>query len=227
MPFNPTQRRPMPITFSIVEDDRETREYLVALLAGQDTLRCLSAYPTGEKAIVGIPGEKPEVAIVDINLPGMNGIECVAQLKAVLPEMQVLMLTTYEDTDMIFESLRAGASGYLLKKRLSVDLVQAIEQVHAGGSPMSSEIARKVVEYFRRPPAAKSGDDVDQLTSRETELLALLAEGCLYKEIGERLGVSYNTVRAHVRNVYKKLHVQSRAHATLKYLNRGTARPQG
>ncbi len=210
----------MPIVFSLIEDDRETRECIAALLDGQPHLLLSGSYGSAEEAIPEILRTRPAIVLVDINLPGMSGITCVARLKSALPDLQVLIVTTYEETDAIFESLKAGASGYLLKKRLAGDLVPAIEQVHAGGAPMSMEIARKVVDHFHRPAGSRPPSEIDQLTARETELLALLAEGCLYKEIGERLGVSYNTVRAHVRNVYKKLHVQSRAHATLKYLGR-------
>src|SRR4051812_28531603 len=137
----------MPITLSIVEDDRLTRESVIAILGGQPSLRCLGAYATGEEAVKKIPREKPDVVLVDINLPGMNGIACVERLKRELPALQILMLTTYEDSDMIFDSLRAGAGGYLLKKTIPQNLISAIEQVHAGGAPMSLQIARKVVDH--------------------------------------------------------------------------------
>jgi DNA-binding NarL/FixJ family response regulator len=210
--------KPMPITISVVEDDRDTRDSLTALLSGETRLRYLNAYPTGEAAVAGIPLEKPEVALVDINLPGMSGIECVAKLKAQLPELRVLMLTTYEESDLIFNSLRAGASGYLLKKMLPAELIQAVEQVYAGGAPMSMQIARKVVEHFHRnrPP----GSDVNKLTPREQEVLTLLSKGCLYKEISDRLGISVTTVRTHLKHIYEKLHVQSRTEATVKFLGR-------
>jgi DNA-binding NarL/FixJ family response regulator len=159
------------------------------------------------------------LALVDINLPRMNGIACVARLKASLPKLQILMLTTYEDSDLIFESLRAGANGYLLKKSIPVELLTAIDQVLQGGAPMSIQIARKVVEHFHvRKEAANS--EVGALTPREHEILALLAKGRLYKEIGDKLGISLGTVRSHIEHIYGKLHVQSRTEATLKYLQR-------
>lgn len=155
------------------------------------------------------------MALVDINLPGMNGIECVARLKKLLPKLQVLMLTKYEESDLIFNSLRAGANGFLLKKMLDVELVSAIEQVHAGGAPMTMQIARSVVEHFNqiKPPAT----DLQKLTPREHEVLALLAKGFLYKEISDQLGISQHTFRTHQRAIYEKLHVHSRTEATVKY----------
>jgi len=208
----------MQITVSIVEDIRGTRENLVTLLNGEAGLRCLKAYASGEEAVRDIPANKPDVALVDIKLPGMSGIECVAKLKTLVPELRLLMLTTYEEHDLIFNSLRAGASGYLLKQMLHGELVQAIEQVHTGGAPMSMQIARKVVNYFNQfqPPVAGAG--VEMLTRREHEILELLAKGYYYKEISSQLGISMNTVRTHLKHIYEKLHVQSRKDATLKFL---------
>jgi DNA-binding NarL/FixJ family response regulator len=210
----------MQITVSIVEDIRGTRENLVTLLNGEPGLRCLNAYATGEEAVRGIPTDKPDVALVDIKLPDMSGIECVAKLKTMVPDLRLLMLTTYEEHDLIFNSLRAGASGYLLKQMLHGELVQAIEQVHAGGAPMSMQIARKVVNYFNQLPTPVT--DVKTLTRREHEILELLAKGFYYKEIGSSLGISMNTVRTHLKHVYEKLHVQSRKDATLKFVGRQT-----
>src|SRR6185312_14748574 len=177
----------MAIKVSIVEDDRETRESLSELVDGATGLRCLGTYPTGEAALRGTSDQIPDVALVDINLPGMNGIECVAKLKSQLPSLQVLMLTTYEDSDMIFNSLRAGAKGYLLKNMPPEELVQAVAEVHAGGAPMSMQIARKVVDYFHR--IQQQASEVEQLTTREREILALLAKGALYKEIADSLTI--------------------------------------
>jgi DNA-binding NarL/FixJ family response regulator len=201
-----------------VEDDRETREGLLDFLSGETRVRCIGSYPTGEAAARGIPLVKPEVALVDINLPGMSGIECVSLLKKQMPKLQVLMLTKYEESDLIFNSLRAGASGYLLKKMLTLELISAIEQVYAGGAPMSMQIARKVVDHFShvQPPAPV----LDKLTPREQEVLALLAKGFLYKEIGDRLGISFHTLRNHQRAIYEKLHVHSRTEAAGKYFAR-------
>jgi DNA-binding NarL/FixJ family response regulator len=208
----------MPITVSIVEDSRGTRESLVELLGRAPGLRCAGAHADGEQALLAIPSEQPDVVLMDINLPGMSGIECVAKLKDRLPRTQVLMLTTYEESDLIFESLRAGASGYLLKNMPPGELIVAVEQVHAGGSPMSMHIARKVVNHFQQ--IQKPSSDVEKLTKREHEILALLAKGFLYKEIADQLGISLSTVRAHLHTVYEKLHVQSRTQAVVKFLER-------
>ena len=207
----------MPITVSIVEDNRGTRESLVELCNETSTLRCVSAYATGEAAVRQIPADKPEVALVDINLPGMNGIECVARLKALMPPLQILMLTTYAETDLIFNSLRAGASGYLLKNRPAAELIQAVEQVHAGGAPMTMQIARKLVDHFHQ--TRQSASDLENLTKREQEILALLSKGFLYKEISDNLGIGITTVRTHLKHIYEKLHVQSRTEAAVKFMN--------
>ena len=206
----------MAITVSIVEDNRGTRESLRELLTRAPTLRCAGAHANAEQALSAIPNEAPEVVLMDINLPGMSGIQCVARLKELLPKVLVLMLTTYEESDLIFESLRAGASGYLLKNMHPSEIIQAIEQVHSGGAPMSMHIARKVVSYFQKIPQPSS--EIEKLTKREQEILALLAKGYLYKEIADQLGISLSTVRAHLHTVYEKLHVQSRTQAVVKFL---------
>ena len=204
----------MGITVSVIEDDRETRESLVELLNGAPGLSCIGSYSTAEIALKSVPGQKPDVALVDINLPGMSGIECVSQLKTIAPAVQVLMLTTYEDSDLIFNSLRAGAKGYLLKKMAPTELVQAVEQIHAGGAPMPMQIARKVVDYFQ---TLGKTTETEVLTKREQEILALLAKGAFYKEIAEKLNISMSTVRTHIQHIYGKLHVQSRMDAARKY----------
>jgi DNA-binding NarL/FixJ family response regulator len=208
----------MPIRVSIVEDNLGTRTNLVALLSAETRLRLLHAYATGEEAVRGIPENPPDVALVDIKLPGMNGVECVAKLKARLPALRVLILTTYQETDLIFNCLRAGANGYLLKDMPAAELIQSIEEVHGGGAPMSMQIARKVVAYFHEIKAPEPG--VEKLTQREQEILALLAQGYLYKEIADKLGISLNTMKTHQHAIYEKLHVQSRTEATLKFLRR-------
>ena len=205
----------MPITVSIVEDVPKTRESLLRLLSRAAHVRCAESYATGEEALRGIPAQKPDVALVDINLPGMSGIECVAKLKLKMPGLRVLMLTTYEDSDRIFDSLRAGASGYLLKKAGYAGLVQAIDEVHAGGAPMTAQVARQVVEHFHR--IQKPASDVEKLTAREQEILALLVKGYLYKEISDQLKISMSTVSMHLQHIYEKLHVQSRAEAAAKF----------
>lgn len=209
----------MKIRVSIVEDDARVRSGLVQLINISEGFQCVSHHANAEVALTDLPAAKPDVVLMDINLPGMSGIECVARLKARTPKTQVLMLTTYEEGDLIFESLRAGANGYLLKNMPPGELVHAVEQVHAGGSPMSMHIARKVVNYFQQIKQPSS--EMQKLTKREQEILALLAKGFLYKEIADQLGISLSTVRAHLHTVYEKLHVQSRTEAVVKYLGKG------
>lgn len=198
----------MPVTISLVEDNHEVRESCVALLNRASGLQCMGAYSTAEEALV------------DIHLPGMSGIECVAKLKAELPHLQILMLTLYEQSDLIFDSLRVGASGYLLKSMSSDDLIRAVEQVHAGGAPMTMSVARRVIASFQNhaQPVPPSKD----LTLREREILELLAKGFRYREIGEALGISPFTVRAHLHSVYKKLHVKSGTQAAIKFREAGS-----
>ena len=208
----------MAVTLSIVEDVPGPREGLLELFRRSPDIVCLSAYATGEEAVRGIPQERPQVALVDINLPGMSGIECVEQLKRLYPTLQVLMLTTYEESDLIFNSLRAGANGYLLKNMPAEELVEAVRQVHAGGAPMSMQIARKVVAHFHQVKPAPGA--MGELSKRENEVLRLLAKGFLYKEISDQLDISMSTVRTHIHAVYEKLHVQTRTEAVLKFLGR-------
>lgn len=214
MPNNPDKT----IKVSIVEDNRGTRESLQELLGRAEGLICISAHASAEEALRAIATLQPDVVLMDINLPGMSGIECVARLKTRSPKTRILMLTTYEESDLIFDSLRSGASGYLLKNMPPAEIVQAIEQVHAGGAPMSMQVARKVVNYFQQIKAPSS--DMDKLTKREHEILALLARGYLYKEIADVLNVTVSTVRAHLHAVYEKLHVQSRTQAVVKFLGK-------
>jgi DNA-binding NarL/FixJ family response regulator len=206
----------MPITVSIVEDHEQTRASIVALLRKAPGLKCLDAYPTAEAALAGVPIRTPNVLLVDIRLPRMSGIQCVAHLRSVIANLRVLMLTTYEERELIFDSLRAGASGYILKNALRTELVQAVEQVDAGGAPMSMPIARKLVGFFQE--RSPTGSDLENLTQREQEILTLLARGYQYKEIAETAGVKLETVRSHIKHIYDKLHVRSRTEATLKFL---------
>jgi DNA-binding NarL/FixJ family response regulator len=205
----------MPITVSIVEDDRKTRESMVALLRYASGVRLLGAHPSGEAALVNVPAEQPEVVLMDINLPGMSGIDCIAKLKTQMPGLRVLMLTTYEDSHLIFNSLRAGASGYILKNKSSAELLAAIQQVHEGGAPMSMRIARKVVAFFNQLPGP--APEAERLSEREAQVLAALAKGLLYKEIGNQLKISENTVRTYIKRIYEKLHVNSRTEAVAKF----------
>lgn len=206
----------MSIKVSIVDDSPGVRESFALALNGSANLRCLGAYKSGEEALRAIPSAPPDVVLMDIHLPGMSGITCVARLRNVLPKLQILMLTRFEESDTIFQALRAGASGYLVKNIPPAELVQAIEQVHAGGAPMSMQIARKVITHFQAIP--KPPDSIDSLTSREQEVLRLLAKGRLQKNIAATLGISVNTLRTHLRSIYEKLHVHSRSEAMLKLL---------
>jgi DNA-binding NarL/FixJ family response regulator len=208
----------MSIQVSIVEDDPVTRENLKAIINRSDELDCLHAYATAEDALRRVPKEMPDVLLLDINLGRRSGIECVAVLKAAHPKLQMLMVTTYDDTKLIFDALRAGASGYLLKRTPAAEIVAAIKEVHEGGSPMSAQIARKVVSYFH--PDRALPHDMETLTAREHEILNLLAKGMQYKEIADHLTISTSTVRGHLHLIYGKLHVQSRTEAVLKYLGR-------
>ncbi len=205
----------MTITVSIVEDDGKTRDSLVALLRRAPALKCLDAFATAEAALTGVAKNKPDVLLVDIHLPGINGIECVARLKTQFPALHILMLTTYEDSHLVFNSLRVGANGYILKNRPSSELISAIEQVHEGGAPMSMRVARKVVEFFKQLPGPAS--DSGQLSDRESQVLALLAKGNIYKEIADKLKISENTVRTYVKRIYEKLHVHSRMEAVARF----------
>jgi DNA-binding NarL/FixJ family response regulator len=205
----------MSITVSIVEDDALAREALADWIRHAPGFRHLSQHGSGENALAKLPAETPGVVLMDINLPGMSGIECVRQLKPQLPETQFVMLTVYEDTDHIFDALAAGASGYLLKQTPRDELLTALKEVHAGGSPMTSNIARKVVQSFLR--SAPQTDESVNLSPREREVLELLACGYLYKEIADNLGITVATVVTYIRRIYEKLHVRSRAQAVAKY----------
>lgn len=203
------------IGVSIIEDDASAREILTDWIRQAHGFRCVSQHGSAESALMKLQAEKPSVVLMDINLPGMSGIECVRQLKPQLPDTQFVMLTVYEDTDHIFDALAVGASGYLLKQTPRDELLTALKDVHAGGSPMTSNIARKVVQSFLRP--APQADESVNLSPREREVLELLACGYLYKEIADNLGISVATVVTYIRRIYEKLHVRSRAQAVAKY----------
>ena len=200
---------------AIVEDSRVIRESLMEFVQTDPELRCVCACATAEEALKLIPEHQPELVLMDIQLPKMSGIECTAQLKQLLPALQIIMVTVYEDTDRIFKALRAGASGYLLKRCTAEELVAAIREVRQGGAPMSREIARKVIFSFQEPVAAAA--EMAELSPREREILELLAAGHPNKTIADRLGLTDGTVRWHLRHVYDKLHVRSRTEAALKF----------
>jgi len=200
-----------PIAVSIVEDDPWLRKDLAREISAAAGFRCLGSHASAEEALKKLPDEKPDVVIMDINLPGLNGIECVRRLKLVAPEMCILMLTVYEESDLIFAALRAGASGYLLKRSQSAELLEAIADAHQGGSPMTSSVARQVVQFFAQPPARQP--ETEGLSTREQEILNLLVKGHSYKAIGDQLSVSVNTVRMFIRRIYRKMHIHSRSEA--------------
>jgi len=201
---------------SIVEDDGPTRTLLVEVIQGAPGLTLVSQHGSTEQALSTLPAERPDVVLMDINLPNINGVECVRRLKPLLPDTQFLMLTVYEDHEHILAALTAGATGYLLKGTRREELLGAIDQIVTGGSPMSSAIARKVVQSFARPEAAPR-NELEALSLREQAVLELLTQGFLYKEISERLGVSVPTVNTYIRRIYEKLQVRSRSEAIAKY----------
>jgi DNA-binding NarL/FixJ family response regulator len=206
----------MSITVAIVEDNNQVRGTLARLLNRAEGFQCLGQYANAESALEGLVKEPPAVVLMDINLPGMNGVECVRRLKQTAPEIQVIMLTVYEDTENIFNALAAGATGYLLKRTSASELIAAIREVRQGGSPMTTHIARKVVQSFQRTgPSARS---TENLSPREQEVLDCLAKGFLYKEIADSLGISYETVHTYIRRIYEKLQVRTRTEAVAKFL---------
>jgi DNA-binding NarL/FixJ family response regulator len=214
----------MATTVSIVEDNEQLRATLARMIGRAEGFQCLGDYGTAEVALEAIPKHPPNVVLMDINLPGMNGVECVRKLKQLAPATQVVMLTAYEDTENIFNSLAAGASGYLLKRSKSAEILEAIRDVQNGGSPMTTHIARKVVQSFQASAAAGAAvvasEPSEALSPREQEVLDLLSQGFMYKEISDKLGISFETVRTYIRRIYEKLHVRTRTEAVAKALRR-------
>lgn len=205
----------MSISVSIVEDDASVRKILAGWVRRAKSFSHASDHPSAEHALKHLPAVKPDVILMDINLNGMTGIHCVSRLKPLMPATQFLMLTVYEDSEHIFEALAAGASGYLLKRTPREELLASIKQIHEGGAPMTSYIARKVVQAFHRLQSVKPGGD--DLAPREWEVLELLARGFAYKEIAEALGISISTVNTHIHRTYEKLHVRSRGEAVARF----------
>jgi len=208
----------MPISVSIVEDNDKLRGTLVRVVNRADGFRCISDYANAEDALKDLPQTRPDVVLMDINLPGMNGVECVRRLKQLLPQTQVMMLTVYEDTENIFNALTAGANGYMLKRTSTRELLEAIQEVHRGGSPMTMHIARKVVLSFQK--TAATAQATENLSEREQQVLDLLSQGLMYKEIADKLAISYETVHTYIRRIYEKLQVRTRTEAVAKFLRR-------
>lgn len=207
----------MSISVSIVEDDAPVRESLAKLIDGSSGFHCVSQHGCAEEALQKVPRLLPEVVLMDINLGGINGVECVRQLKPLMAGTQFIMLTAFQNTENIFNAMAAGADGYLLKQTPPAELLDAIRMVRGGGSPMSGHIARKIVQMFQEP-FKKATDEVECLSPRETQVLGLLSKGYLYKEIAQETGLAFATVHSHIRNIYKKLQVRSRTEATAKHL---------
>ncbi|MCL4790153.1 MAG: response regulator transcription factor [Verrucomicrobia bacterium] len=214
--MNPPE--PPLIRVALVEDDAQIRESLAVLIEGAPGFRCVSRHADAESALAALPKLKPDVVLMDIRLPRLSGIECARQIKTALPAVQIVMLTVFEDDERVFDSLTAGASGYLIKRTPPAQILEAIAEVHRGGSPMSSAIARKVVQYVQTV-ARPSGSELP-VSAREQEILDRLARGFRYKEIADALGISMDTVRSHIRRIYEKLQVHSRTEAVVKFLGR-------
>ena len=211
----------MPISVSIVEDNDKLRGTLAKVIGRAEGFRFASDYGSAEDALAGLPKVKPDVVLMDINLPGMNGVECVRQLKVLLPATQIMMLTVYEDTENIFNALAAGASGYMLKRTPVKELIEAIHEVKRGGSPMTTHIARKVVLSFQKTSGQQqAANELSELSEREQQVLDLLAQGLIYKEIADKLQISYETVHTYIRRIYEKLQVRTRTEAVAKFLQR-------
>jgi DNA-binding NarL/FixJ family response regulator len=204
------------VKVSIVEDDQQIRDGMAFLINSSEGAVCISTHANGEEALRQIPALGPDVILMDINLPQMSGIDCTRKLKSLLPGAQVLILTMYEDSELVFDSIMAGASGYLVKRTPPAKILEAIQEIHTGASPMSGRIARKMVEHFRN--LKHSAPELENLSKREQEVLELLAKGYRYKEIADALGLGFDTVRSHLRSIYDKLHVHSRTEAVAKYL---------
>ena len=204
----------MSITLAIVEDLDEVRDGLKNFISLSQDFKVLDLFKTAEDAVIGLPKLKPDIVIMDINLPGMNGIECIRQVKDKSPGTQFMMFTVYENDEKVFEALKAGASGYLLKNTGLVQLIESLKELHNGGSPMSANIARKLVTLFRNEQRETAKLEI--LSNRENEILQLLSKGLLYKEIADQLSISVSTVRQHIHHIYEKLHVQNRTEAINK-----------
>lgn len=203
----------------LVEDDSDIRQSIVQLLGKSEKIVLLKSFSSGEELLNNISDVNPDLILMDIHLPGISGIDCTSELKKLFPEILILMLTVYEDDESVFNSLEAGASGYLIKKNLDDSLFNAIDELISGGSPMSPQIARKVVQSYQKK-TRKPSEEIESLTHQEENILQLLAKGYQYKEIAEKIFVSSFTVKTHLRNIYRKLHVRSRTEAVVKFLQK-------
>jgi len=219
----PVESPDKPIRVAVVEDDSKLRQTLELFISRSPGMRFVAGYGSAEAALKGLVSESPDVVLMDIRLPGMSGIECVSRLASLVPGAKVLMLTAYEDSDDVLQSLKAGAFGYMLKSADPAKLREAIREVHKGGSPMTGSIARKIVDMFRggATAAAPSAEGPAQLSPREIEILRLLSTGCSYKQIAEELDGSINTVRTHIKRIYEKLHAHNRTEAVRMFHDRG------
>ena len=207
----------MPIRVCIVEDLAEVRDGLVELVQSDEELQMVSSFKDAESAAQKLPALQADIVIMDINLPGMSGIDCIKTIKDKCPDTQFMMFTVYENDEKVLQALRAGASGYLLKRTEPKRIVEGIKELSQGGSPMSSNIARKLLTIFVHE---KKQTKKEVLSDRENEVLQLLADGLLYKEIANRLYIGHGTVRQHIHNIYEKLHVHNRTEAVNKYFER-------
>lgn len=209
----------VPIRVSIVEDDTTIRETLRSLFIFEEGMEAFTVHSTAEDALMRLGGSCPDVVLMDINLPGASGIDCVRQMSQRCRATQYLMYTVHDDDHRVFEALKAGANGYILKSSTPDEILAAVRELHSGGSPMSAHVARRVVAHLR--PTGNAGIVADSgLSEREQQVLALLAEGLLYKEIGDRLGISVGTIKQHIHRMYEKLHVQNRTEAVNRYFGR-------
>lgn len=213
----------MSIRVAIVEDTKDIREGLALLVDASEGFECVAVCPDGENALEQLPAARPDVVLMDINMPGISGVKCVELLKPQLPGTQFMMCTVYEEDEHIFNSLKAGATGYILKKTAPDKLLEAVREIHNGGSPMTGGIARKVIASFK-PVAAPA---TEGLSSREMEILEALAKGYRYKEIADKLFISIDTVRSHIRKIYEKLQVHSRTDALNKVFPKGNQAGSG
>ncbi len=209
----PSYTMTAPLRVGLVEDDLQLRVDFSRLIAGADDMTCVGVFASAEDALAGLRSANPDVVLMDINLPGMSGIECVRRLRIEMSDVQIVMLTTFDDATSVFESLKAGAHGYVLKRAAVSELLVSIRDVAAGGAPMTGAIARRVIQYFgQRGPAP----EVATLTERERQVLVALSEGQQYKEIADSFGISINTTRKHIKAIYEKLHVNTRLEAVNK-----------